>query len=787
MNRTLWLKTVRDLRDGRAQTLALIFVVALGVSSFIALIGAYRDLDSSYQRTYEELRFADATFRVAEAPESVVGEVAAVEGVAAVSGRYVMDTGYELPDGEKIRSRLIGVPAGEQPAVNGLLVERGDYLAGGAERAAVVDVHFADVYGLAPGDSVTPLVDGEPVALEVAGVGTSPAYLIVSPSQQEIFPSASTFAVLFPPLSTVQAFAGAEGMVNDFAVRWRPGADGEEATAAVEAILEPYRLESTTPRAENPSHAALQADLAGYAELAVLMPGLILLVAAVSVYVMLGRLVRAQQPQIGVMKALGYRNRDVLFHYLTFSLTIAVVGAVIGVAGGLPLARAITGAYAAELGIPLVETRVYADLLALSAALSVALALLAGIGPARQSARLAPATAMRYDPADHLVAGRVTLVERLVGLPLWLRLPLRNVLRMRRRTLTTGLGIVFAFVLVLMVWGLFDSMNYFVSHTFEEVERWDVTATFERPQTPEILEAVRGWEGVTAVEPLVQLPVTVAAGDAEEDVLLTALRPEQEMHTLELPAGTAPTEALGEGEIVLTDALAGQMGVAVGDEVAVDTPFGRQTFVLSSTVEEMMSPVVYVGLEQAQQMAPMPAEIFNGLYLKVAGGRASAVKADLYGLPDVAGVQLKREMREDVESLLGLFYVFMGVMLLFALAMAAALIFNAMTVNVLERQRELATMRAIGAGGRRIAAEIAAENVILWLLALIPGLLLGRWVAIQMGEAFSAELFSFSIVIYPASYVITAVGILATMLVGALPAIRRVNRLDLAEATKILT
>ena len=787
MNKTLWLKTLRDLRDGRAQTLALIFVVMLGVSSFIALIGAYRDLDTSYQRTYEELRFAHVSFQVDEAPESIVEEIAAVDGVAAASGRYVMDTGYELADGDKIRSRLIGIPSGEQPAVNRLLLERGHYLEEGSGQAAIVDLHFADIYGLEPGDTVTPLVNGQPVALEVAGLATSPEYLIVSPSQQDIFPSARTFAVLFLPRSQVQAFDAAEGMVNDVAVRWQPGTDTQQATATIEAILEPYQLQSTTPRAENPSHAALQADLSGYAELAVLMPGVILLVAAVSVYVMLGRLVRAQQPQIGVMKALGYRDRTVLLHYLAFSLTIAIIGTAVGIALGLPLARAITGAYAAELGIPLVDVTVYPDLLALSAALSLLLAVLAGIGPARQSAQLAPAAAMRYDPADHLVEGRVSLLERLVRLPLWLRLPLRNVLRMRRRTLTTVLGIVFAFVLVLMVWGLFDSMNFFVSHTFEDVERWDVTATFSRPQTEQILNTVRGWEGVTAVEPIIQLPVSVAAHNSREDVLLTALEPAQELHVLELPAGTSVVEALGDGNIVLTESLAEQMGVQPGDEVAVDTPFGRQTLVLSSTADEMMSPVVYVALHEAQEMAPMPVDIFNGLYMKVEGNQADAVKADLYELPGVAGVQLKREMRRDIESLLGLFYAFMGVMLLFALAMAFALIFNAMTVNVLERQRELATMRAIGAGSRRIAAEITAENVILWLLALAPGLLLGRWVAMQMGEAFSAELFSFEIVIYPASYAITALGILLTMILGALPAIRRVNRLDLAEATKILT
>lgn len=75
---------------------------------------------------------------------------------------------------------------------------------------------------------------------------------------------------------------------------------------------------------------------------------------------------------------------------------------------------------------------------------------------------------------------------------------------------------------------------------------------------------------------------------------------------------------------------------------------------------------------------------------------------------------------------------------------------------------------------------------ILWLVTLIPGLLLGTWVALQMGSAFSSELFTFDIVISPLSYFLASVGILLTILVAAWPAMRRVNRLNLAEATKVL-
>jgi putative ABC transport system permease protein len=163
------------------------------------------------------------------------------------------------------------------------------------------------------------------------------------------------------------------------------------------------------------------------------------------------------------------------------------------------------------------------------------------------------------------------------------------------------------------------------------------------------------------------------------------------------------------------------------------------------------------------------------------------LRSELYHMNNVAGVLLKNEVHSDWQTLMAFYYAFIGIMLIFAIGMTFAVLFNAMTVNVLERQRELATMRSIGTGCGLITSMILVENIFLWLLTLAPGLLAGYWGALQMGNAFKTDLFVFQMVIYPSSYILTSLGILLTMLLATLPTIRRVNRLNLAEATKVLT
>lgn len=786
------LKTLRDLRASRAQTTALVVIVMLGVGSFAATVAAYRDLDTSYNRTYDDLLFADVTFSVRGAPQAAADALREVAGVEAIFGRLVVDTGLELPqrDGEAqdpIRARLIGLSAPERPEVNNVLLLEGRYFASADESAVLLDTHFAQYFDLGPGDTVSPILDGRRVELPVVGVVASPEYLMVSPSKQEILPSARSFGVFFLPLGLLREELGAEGVVNDIAIRLEEGTDEPAVLKRIQDALAPFGVTATTLRADQPSNYGLSADVEQFREVAYLLPTVVLLVAAISVYVMLGRQVRAQTPQVGLMKALGYADRAVMGHYLLYALVIGVIGSAAGALLGLPIGKWITEMYAAELGIPIVETRFYPDLILGGAALSLATTIVAAIAPAYGAARLLPARAMRFDPAIAQIKGRATLMERIVHLPLMVRLPVRTVFRVPRRSLTTALGIVFAYILILMVWGLMDSIEFFFTENFGLIERWDISVSFATIQAPSTRETILQWEGVEAAEPFLQLPATMRVGSRSEDIMLTALDPGQEMHALQLRDGMTGPMALTDGRLVITTGLAKSLDLFEGDLVSLETPLGAQEYVLGPTADEMMNAVAYLSMDEVRESLHATTVPYNGLYLSVDAAQSGRIKRDLYRLPGTAAVQRKADLEADMRGFMGLFYLLTGIMMAVAVGMAFALLFNAMTVNVLERRRELATMRSIGSGTGRIAALLLGEDLILWLLTLAPGLLLGHRMALQVGTAFSAELFTFRIAVAPSTYVLAAAGILLTMLLATLPAIRQVRRLNLAEATKVLS
>ena len=153
----------------------------------------------------------------------------------------------------------------------------------------------------------------------------------------------------------------------------------------------------------------------------------------------------------------------------------------------------------------------------------------------------------------------------------------------------------------------------------------------------------------------------------------------------------------------------------------------------------------------------------------------------------IEGAQIKDEMRSDFQETLAFFNVLSDIIVVFCLVMAIAIVFNTMTVNVLERERETATMRTLGSGAGTVSGMLVLEGLTFSLLAIAPGLILGTIAASYVMSTYSSEFFTMWFYMRPSTYVlIAAISILAA-LISTVPSIWHCNRMNLVEATKVLT
>ena len=161
-----------------------------------------------------------------------------------------------------------------------------------------------------------------------------------------------------------------------------------------------------------------------------------------------------------------------------------------------------------------------------------------------------------------------------------------------------------------------------------------------------------------------------------------------------------------------------------------------------------------------------------------------AARAVLTELPAVAAFDDAEAMRQTIDDFMGLFYLFVGVMLLFGSAMAFALIFNSMSVNIAERRREVATLLAVGIGRRTISRLITAENLQVAMIGIPFGLVVGYYGSKAAMKSFESDMFAFDLYIKPVTFVIAAAAILVVALISQWPGLRAIRRLSIPEIVK---
>ena len=127
---------------------------------------------------------------------------------------------------------------------------------------------------------------------------------------------------------------------------------------------------------------------------------------------------------------------------------------------------------------------------------------------------------------------------------------------------------------------------------------------------------------------------------------------------------------------------------------------------------------------------------------------------------------------------------FTGMMVLLGAGLALAIIYNTVSINIVERTRELASMRAMGMGKWSVGALITIENLLLGGLGIVIGIPLGLWMFRAVVQLQQNDIIAMEPIIYPKSYVITVIGIVVAILLSQVPGIMQLNRMNLAQATK---
>ena len=805
-------KFKRDLYQELPKIAVSILIITMGIGGFITFFQVSENIKNTVDSQYEEMNLGDAWVNLQPIPVPTPEEI--IEYSKDPMGNEILDV---LPEIQELQPRLhlygksegengqiiieiLGLP--EEQRINKLKITEGEGLSGKAQEGnvpIVIESRFEKYHGYGMGDTFNLTIvkiDQENiefetinVTAEVVGVAVSSEYFIITGNQGVFVPRQSTIGVIFVNLQTLQNVTGFDGLINQVSlVSDTHVNDLFNGTAFENVIISSY------PKENMESYMVLNNDQKGVKQVTPRLAGIWLFIAGCTISLNLYRIIQAQKKQIGVMRAAGMNSNEVMQFYTWYGLFIGVVGAIGGIIAGFLISMYITYQYSIATDIPGIVYGLDPMLALGGVLLSILSSLLFIILPVRKAAEMSITESMSPDIPSFADSGFTKMSSKL---PLSLRLASRNFSRNRTRTLLTTIGLSLALVTPFALGVILSSTENAIESSFD-LPGWDGTAVFDSFQDQNLTvtelenrsyiegaSPVLSWEIKAFNERIIvigseyggvfKLPTNVEFNkfDNDNQIIVDALFAMR--NNLEVN-DTFEASLLGQKKILTVGAIHEQ--ILGGAFMSLE---GLQVWLheWEDDIKSLASNSSVINQTELEKLPELPDKPISGVYVTGDAQRLNEESPDY-----MVAVIAKDDLKGQVDELMALFTFFINLYYILAAVMAFLIIANTATINMLEREREMATLKTLGTSDVIISKATSTENFVMGTIAGVTGILLGYPIGIWLLQTFTYEIY-FVPIYFPLGLPITMiVSVIGLSVAAAIPSWIRLRNMNLGNLVR---
>jgi putative ABC transport system permease protein len=750
---TRWKKVLIDLWRNRTRTLIVALAIAVGVYAVGVVLNTREMVVREYASDQDGALIASAIVHTTPFDDELAQRVAEMPGVAAAEGRRVVRT--QVDNGQRRDLVLTAIPDFTQMQVDTLTPMSGQWPPG--KRDVILERLALEYLGLEVGQTVVvELEDGTQKALTVVGIAHDP---------QQLSPNVTNAAAGYVTLETMQAL-GLPPTYTELHIRLEEQPRDE---AHINSIVDQVedRLERTgrpvlgrqviTESIADPFIDTIVLILSSFGLVILLLSGFLVINA-------ISALITQQVPQIGVMKLVGARRGQIMSLYMVTVLVYGLLAIALGIPAAIATARLLM-VFLVEgvLNVKFDSLAVRPVLVAAQAAVGLLLPLLAGLVPVIQGTRITTHQALnnagmqRGAYQQGWVERLLGALQRLFALRRPILLAMRNTLRHRGRLVQTLVVLVFGTALFVSVISVWASVNATVED-FMRYHHYDVSIGLQRPYRLARLEpAARRVLGVVDVEgwSLDQATRQRLDGTESGSLAVYALPADSTFVAPQVSGGRWLQAEVHNSVVLNSDVIEEEGDLGVGEEITLEIG-GREAAwqVVGIVPTESRGPALYVTLDDYAYHTRTPGQV---THLQVVGQEHDAaaqeeLAARLFddfearGL-EVSSTETSQLMREENKFIFSIIVAFLVLMALLLAAVGGLGLTTTMSINVLERVREIGVLRAIGASNLSVRCIVLVEGVAIGLVSWAAGTVL----SVPLG-AFMSEQLGLALIQVPLSY-----------------------------------
>jgi putative ABC transport system permease protein len=735
MLRPRWYKVIHDLFGNKTRTLLIVLSMAVGLFAIGIILSARVILSEGLASSFAAIHPSSGTVSTIEPfDEDFLEAVRSMPEVQEADARRNISARVEVAPGEWKNITLFVIADYNDIRVNKVSSESGAWPPPEREilieRAAlpVIDAQVGDVIRIKlPNDTQR--------EMRIAGSAYDPAQL---PAQFDSTPygyiSFDTLEWLgelygFNELHVIATHPEDKAWAQQVVNRVKDRAERSGYTIPLSMTAEPGQL---------PMNDIVQGLL-------FLMGSLGILSLFLSVFLVVNTvsaLLAQQKRQIAVMKAIGGGSLQILGMYLVMVICYGILALSIAIPLGTVGARALSQLLAAFFNFNLFSMDVPPQTMLVQVAIGLVLPVLASLFPFLSSLRTSAAEAMSTHTLGKGRFGKNWIDQLLSGSNLWftsklsirpLLLSIRNTFRSKGRLALTLITLTLASATFVSVFNVRSSL----SSTIEDMIKWfnfDIMLTFDRSyRADKIQHEALNVPGITQTDVWIQLPARMVRSDGSESGMMYMFAP----HVGE--AGLIRSPALAEGRwlsadddnavVVPSGLLRDEPELGLGKEIVLKIYGKEQSFKIVGTfLGSPFAPMVYANYDYLAKVTNRVDEA-DALLVRTRLHDPASVEAESKALEEhfeeiglrVSMITTLPRERADAEAIFDVIVALLLVMAILLALVGGLGLMGTMSINVLERTREIGVLRAIGAPNRGVAQVFILEGITIGMLSWLMG------------------------------------------------------------------
>ena len=782
-------KMIRDIKQNLSQFITILLMVFIGIMAYSGIESYMEGMKETANNFYGDYNLQDLNV-MGELPEKNIDTIKEISNVKNAEGKLNVNGVLENDDDTTISMNFI-----EENEISKFYIVDGESF-NKDTKGIWLDNFFAEENNLKIGDTLKIKYDGYVFEEKIVGLINVPDHVYDVKDESQLYPDHKTFGFAYVSINELEGFIKNQVMkeanltdesifnqvFSDFNYKdyikynyIMVDIDNKDKLNEVKnSIEEKIDNVAVINIEDTASYKQYQGEIEEGETYIGVFSGLFLFIALLSVVTTMNRVVKKQRLQIGTLKALGFKQRKIIMHYISYSFWISIVASLLGlVAGRYFIGNVFIGLemsfFEIPNGMPIIKNDSY-----VVAALVVLCVSFVTYLSTRKILKEKTADTLRNEiPSVKSKSLNITTTGIFKKMSFNTKWNIRDMFRNKARTITGIVGITACAMLIVCSLGMLDSMNYFIDLQFNRIFNFEYKLSLKSDISTENLKELTDKYGDNTSQSI-YIEIKDNDGNIESNNIFVT---DSKDYVRFVDNEDQFINVDNDDGVYVTYKLAKTKGYKIGDEIS---------WHVSGNNKYYTSKIVGFNKDPQNQNLTMTRKYLESLDIEYKPD-SLYTNVDLSENKDIAGVTVISnidKLKEGMDGMLETMKTMLVLIIVIAIILGSVIIYNLGILSYTEKQYQFATLKVLGFKDKQIQKIFIRQNNIVSVISIILGLPAGFYLTDWLFKTAIDEHYDFGAHINLISYILAAIGTFVISYVVSKILAKKIRKIDMVTSLK---